>query len=181
MNPNALPDKIKEAGRFCCWRYEQRNDKQTKVPYHPITGERAKSNDPDSFTDFQEAVFALNNGSMDGLGIGMMNGVCAIDLDHCIDDSGTYSLIAREIVDLMHSYTERSPSGKGLHILFEAKDFAYDTQRYYIMNHAQGIEIYVAGVTNKAPAFHLQLYNRKGGTAYADKELRPPLGFLQCF
>ena len=149
MNPNALPDKIKEAGRFCCWRYEQRNDKQTKVPYHPITGERAKSNDPDSFTGFQEAVAALNNGSIDGLGIGMMNGVCAIDLDHCIDDSGTYSLIAREIVDLMHSYTERSPSGKGLHILFEAKNFAYDTQRYYIMNHAQGIEIYVAGVTNK--------------------------------
>lgn len=49
----------------------------------------------------------------------------------------------------MHSYTEYSPSGNGLHILFSAKDFQYDTKRFYIMNHQAGIEVYVAGATNK--------------------------------
>ena len=49
----------------------------------------------------------------------------------------------------MHSYTEYSPSGTGLHILFLAENYQYDTDRFYIMNHASGIEVYVAGVTNK--------------------------------
>lgn len=49
----------------------------------------------------------------------------------------------------MHSYTEYSPSGNGLHILFSAKGFQYDTKRFYIMNHQAGIKVYVAGATNK--------------------------------
>lgn len=49
----------------------------------------------------------------------------------------------------MHSYTELSPSGTGVHILFCAKDFQYDTGRYFIMNHEAGIEVYVAGATSK--------------------------------
>lgn len=49
----------------------------------------------------------------------------------------------------MHSYTEYSPSGNGLHILFRANCFQYDTKRFYIMNHQAGIEVYVAGTTNK--------------------------------
>ena len=49
----------------------------------------------------------------------------------------------------MHSYTEYSPSGNGLHILFSAKGFQYDTKRFYIMNHQAGIEAYVAGATSK--------------------------------
>ena len=54
----------------------------------------------------------------DGIGIGIFNGICAIDLDNCVSDSGYYTQTAAEIVALMHSYTEYSPSGNGLHILF---------------------------------------------------------------
>lgn len=49
----------------------------------------------------------------------------------------------------MHSYTERSPSGKGLHILFRAENFQYNTAQYYIMNHDAGIKVYVARATSK--------------------------------
>lgn len=49
------------------------------------------------------------------------------------------------MVTIMHGYTERSPSGKGIHIFFRANDFQFDAQAYYIMNHRLGMEIYIAG------------------------------------
>lgn len=33
----ALPAEILEAGRFCCWRYEEKDSRKTKVPYNPQT------------------------------------------------------------------------------------------------------------------------------------------------
>ena len=146
MNYEALPDDLKDHGRFCAWRYEDRNGRRTKVPYHPLTGEAARSNDPGSFVSFSEAVQA--NG-YDGIGIGIFNGLCAVDLDDCITDSGYIKQPASDIIHLMHSYTEVSPGGNGIHILFRADGFSYDTGRYYIMNHRSGIEVYVAGATNK--------------------------------
>ena len=106
----------------------------------------ARSNDISSFSDFVTAKSAIG---YDGIGIGIFNGICAIDLDDCVTDSGYYSGAASEIVSLMHSYTEYSPSGNGLHILFRADGFQYDTKRYYIMNHKAGLEVYVAGATKK--------------------------------
>ena len=142
----ALPDNLIKDGLFCCWRYEERNGRRTKVPYHPETGQGAKSNDPRSFVPFDTAMKATG---YDGIGIGIFNGICAIDLDGCVTDSGYYTETAAEIVHLMHSYTEFSPSGNGLHILFRADGFQYDAKRFYIMNHQAGIEVYVAGATNK--------------------------------
>ena len=144
---STIPKEITEKGLFCCWRYEERGGKQTKVPYNPRTGERAKSNDPQSFADYLTASCARHQ--YDGMGLGIFNGICAIDLDHCIDKDGNYSQTAAEIIAMMHSYTELSPSGNGVHILFRAEDFRYDTNRYYIMNRQAGIEVYVAGATNK--------------------------------
>lgn len=96
------------------------------MPYQPQTGLGAKSNDPSSFVPYKTAVQASG---YDGIGIGIFNGICAIDLDNCVSDSGYYTQTAAEIVALMHSYTEYSPSGTGLHILFSAKGFQYDTKR----------------------------------------------------
>ena len=146
MNSQVIPDKIKNTGLFCCWRYEERDGRKTKVPYNPCTGQMAKSNDKTSFADYKTAV---NANGYDGIGIGIFNGICAIDLDHCISETGELSDTAYEIVNLMHSYTEFSPSRKGLHILFYADGFVYDKSKFYIMNHKVGIEVYVAGVTNK--------------------------------
>ena len=37
-----LPAELKEECLFCCWRYEDRDGKRTKVPYNPKTGGRAQ-------------------------------------------------------------------------------------------------------------------------------------------
>ena len=141
-----FPEELRQRGRFCCWRYEDRNGGRTKVPYDPRTGQPARSNDLSSFVSYEQAVRAKG---YDGIGIGIFGSICAIDLDDCISETGQYSQAASDIVSLMHSYTELSPSGRGLHILFRADSFRYDTDRYYIMNHKAGIEVYVAGATKK--------------------------------
>ena len=145
MNEKGFPEILKQNGRFCCWRYEERDGRQTKVPYQPLTGARAKSNDKNGFASFREAKTAKG---YDGIGIGIFDGVCAVDLDHCLRD-GRLTETAAGIVRLMHSYTEISPSGEGVHILFRADGFRYDTSRYAIMNRKEGIEVYVAGATSK--------------------------------
>ncbi|MEI3413831.1 MAG: hypothetical protein V8Q88_01450 [Christensenellales bacterium] len=52
-------------------------------------------------------------------------------------------------IQLTHSYVEVSPSGMGVHILFAAPGFVYHMEAFYIMNRSLGIEVYVAGATNK--------------------------------
>ena len=40
-----------------------------------------------------------------------------------------------------------SPSGNGLHVLFCADNFQYDTKSYYIMNHKIHLGVCVSGAT----------------------------------
>jgi len=141
-----IPNELIRCGSFCYWKYENRNGKRTKVPYNPLTGEMAKSNDKSTFCSFEQL---RNDERYDGVGIGMFDGICAIDLDDCIDENGELSNLAMDVISIMNGYTEGSPSGKGIHIFFRVDGFVYDTGKYYIMNHKLGMEIYVAGATSK--------------------------------
>ena len=99
----ALPDSIIQNGLFCCWKYEERNGRKTKVPYQPETGLGAKSNDPSSFVPYKTAVQASG---YDGIGIGIFNGICAIDLDNCVSDSGYYTPVSYTHLDVYKRQAE---------------------------------------------------------------------------
>lgn len=115
-----------------------------------MTGGRAQSNNPETFATFEQAIFAKDMNGYEGVGIGIFGDICAIDIDHCIDDNtGAFSDMAMQIVKIMDSYTEVSPSGAGLRILFRAPGMQYDKEKYYINNQKIGLEIYAAGYTNK--------------------------------
>ena len=144
--PMNLPNELIQSGCFCYWKYENRSGKQTKVPYNPQTDEMTKSNDKNTFCRYE---LLKPDAPYTGVGIGIFDGICAIDLDHCITETGALNEIAKDVLAVMHSYTEKSPGGLGLHILFRANNFQYDTHRYYIMNRKIGMEIYVAGATSK--------------------------------
>ena len=106
-----LPYKLKSLNRFCCWRYEQRDGRKTKVPYDPVTGRRAKTDDPTTFQNYSTALAAIS--SYDGIGFLVGDQVCAIDLDDCFEENGSLKHVATTVVDSFNgSYTERSPSGK---------------------------------------------------------------------
>lgn len=154
-NFSNLPEQLKRQGLFCCWRYEQRQNKPTKVPYNPRTGGRAQSTNPATFAPFSQALWALGKSLEEpapysGIGVGVFGTLGAIDLDHCISDAGELSEMAADILETMQGYAEYSPSGKGLRILFAMPEgFTYDKARYYINNQKAGLEVYIAGCTNK--------------------------------
>ena len=105
-----LPAPVRETGLFCCWKYEERDGKQTKVPYNPVTGLRARSNDPATFAPL--SVAATASGPYDGLGVGIFNGLCAIDLDHCLEN-GCLNELATDVALTMNTYTEFPPAERG--------------------------------------------------------------------
>lgn len=141
-----IPQRLKDTAQFCCWQYETIKGKQTKVPYGPVTGHKARTNQPTTFTTFDGAIVALAN--YDGMGIRVANGIAGIDLDHCMKN-GTLLPWAREIVDKFHdTYIEISPSGAGIRIFcLVPEQFSYDTDVYYIKK--GDIEVYIPGFTNR--------------------------------
>ena len=144
MNYNNVPEILKQRGLWCVWR----RGEQGKIPFDPNTGYHAKSNDPNTFSDFLTAYNTYQNSGYDGLGIGIFGNIGAIDIDHCIVDK-KLSDMASDIIEIMGGYTETSPSREGIRIIFMIEGFSYDKVRYYINNHKKGLEIYIAKTTKK--------------------------------
>lgn len=116
-----IPQCLRQEVRWCLWRYEDRGgNKPTKVPYMP-SGRKAKSNDPFTWSNLGACRAALRNGDYCGVGFFTGNGWGGIDLDNCIDtETGEVSEYAAEMVRACRSYTEITPSGKGLRIFVKS-------------------------------------------------------------
>ena len=151
MQYDRIPQYLKDHARFCVWTYRTRDGKRTKIPYDPSTGRKARSNDQNTFASFQKAKTALDRrpGEYSGLGVGMFGDLIGVDIDHCIDKAGELSPLARDIVDKLGSYAERSPSGDGVHILCRARDLPYTKGQYLLNNRDLGLEVYPAGHTSR--------------------------------
>lgn len=144
-NYQNLPDELKQKGLFCLWRYERVGDRLSKIPYS-FSGKRARSTERGDFCGFDKALRISNRYS--GIGLGIFDGYSAVDIDHCVKN-GKLSEMALDIINTMNSYTEYSPSGEGVRIIFKASPFNYDKEKYYINNRKIGLEVYVSGCTNK--------------------------------
>jgi len=112
--------RMQELRQWVCWRYQERNGKLTKVPFSPLTGGKASSTDPSTWGTYSEAVEARRVYGYAGIGFVFTTGdpYCGVDLDGCVDpESGEVEPWAQELVDELDSYTEISPSGRGLHVI----------------------------------------------------------------
>lgn len=156
-NIDAIPEALRKGARFCVWRSEERDGKVTKVPYNPRTGGRAMTNVLSTFSDFDTAVMAYC-ASLEkptpylGLGVNIKGDMVVIDVDHCVDEDGEISDLAQDVLDIIGAaYVELSPSGTGLHIFGAApsSSFEFDKIRHYFKNSEIGLEVYVAGATNR--------------------------------
>ena len=133
-----LPQELKERGAFCLWKYEERDGSRTKVPYQ-TNGLCADSSNKVTFTDY--AIAVRHRAAYDGIGIGVFGDICAIDIDSCVEN-GVLSDMAKDIITRMNTYTEYSPSGTGMRILFKASLPAYDKDRYCINNRRIKLEVH---------------------------------------
>lgn len=142
---SAIPDEMKDYHQFVCWRYEERGEKKpAKVPYSPRTGRMASVTDPSTWCNYDEAVKAANAGiGYDGIGFVLTKNdpYAFIDLD---DTEGNAVNFARQLKvhQEFDSYSEKSPSGNGLHIIVKANIpdgrrrshiELYDDKRYMTM------------------------------------------------
>ena len=164
MTIETIPQEARERGLWCLWKYETVGERRTKVPYSPLGG-KANSANRATFTSFDKAAAAYQKGGYDGLGMGIFNGFCAVDIDHCIDNDAPggskLSGMAQDLIDTMDSYTEVSPSGTGIRILFKAKGFKFDRAKHYIKNSRLGLEVYIEGATNRYVTVTGMTWNNK--------------------
>ena len=116
-----VPAELKERKQWVVWRLIEKNGKPTKVPFQP-NGKSAKTNDPQSWTDFQSVCSAL--GDFDGIGFVFTadDPYTGVDVDNCIGEDGKIKDWAVPIVDNLKavSYAEVSPSGLGIKALTRA-------------------------------------------------------------
>lgn len=107
-----VPEELRALRRWVTWRSERRGTRMTKRP-------RQSATKPDAWLAASAACNRVACGEADGVGFVLGDGVVCVDLDDCIHDHGTLHEIARDAVAL-GSYVERSPSGRGLHVLIRA-------------------------------------------------------------
>lgn len=147
INLDKIPVELKELKQWVLWKYETRDGKKTKVPYQP-SGQRAESNNPATWSTYQDASAALSK--FDGLGIVFANGLAGMDLDQHFN-AGKPDEFAQAIVNRMSSYTEVTPSGSGLHVLFWG-----DLPPGGRHNHQMGLEMYSSGRYFTVTGCHLE-------------------------
>ena len=118
-----IPETMRERESWICWRTEDRDGDDTKVPVKPFDSGHpyAKTNDSATWGTFEQAAgFHMEPGTdTDGLGFVFHDDdlLMGVDLDDVRDpDTGDVEPWARDIIIQLDSYTEVSPSGTGYHV-----------------------------------------------------------------
>ncbi len=142
-NYNNIPEELRKLSQWCLWKYEDIGaEKPTKVPYNP-KGFHANVNDPNTWASFEEVFNIVSLAGYDGIGFIFSDNdpYSFIDLD---DTKGDAVKVEKQmnVYREFDSYSEISPSGKGLHIIIKGKISQgrkrsgieiYSSQRYATM------------------------------------------------
>ena len=152
-----IPEEMKKLPQWVC--------RKEKIPFNPVTGTPAKAGQPATWVSFEDVVNAFHGGSYDGIGFEFNNnGIVGIELYHVIADDGSLSAEAVEIVAMLDSYTEYSPSDKGLHIFVKADgDTKRDYQAIFYFLVIQMIQVSRNGTTRNAVFYEYYQKRLKDG------------------
>lgn len=144
-----IPLELRQYRQWVVWRYEMVRGRQTKVPFSPTTGHNADITNTSHWGTFAEAVNAFNTRMFTGIGFVFSDNDPYTGID--IDDKDTDPATPEErkahqkILEHFNSYTERSPGGRGYHIIIRGKIplpqtgrdarhvGVYSRQRYFTM------------------------------------------------
>lgn len=125
-----IPQEMRAYNQWIVWRLEDIGAKKpTKVPYSPRTGKHADVTDASTWSSYEDAVASLWGASYSGIGFVFTDKdpFTGIDLDDPYEqkEDGTFvhgnpetvMNTQKLIYEQFGSYTEYSPSGKGVHII----------------------------------------------------------------
>jgi primase-polymerase (primpol)-like protein len=117
-----VPRVLKPLAQWVCWSYVFRGEgiKPDKQPKNPHNLHNAGVHWPNTWSAFNQAYTTYLRHRSDGIaGIGFVltdDPFVAVDIDDCLsEDSITEP--AAEVIQTLQSYTEVSPSGRGIRIL----------------------------------------------------------------
>ena len=111
-----VPSLLKEIPRWLPWKYtpDPNRAKPRKIP-HQISGKWADTMRPEQWGTYDVAVQAHAMGGYSGLGFLLQAPVVGLDYDNCVVD-GQLTAFGLQKVQEANSYTEISPSGRGIRI-----------------------------------------------------------------
>lgn len=185
-----IPKELQTIPHWVVWRREkvEGRDKPTKIPYQ-INGRKAASTIPDTWANFSATVstYQAGHGKYDGIGFCLTEETpIGIDLDHCRCPAfpGTEIILpwAQEIIRKVDSYTEASPSGKGIRIFAKGEklpaggrkkgDFEiYESGRYLTVtgNHIVGTPKEIMSRPESVSAIHEEFFGTAKDKGAEDK------------
>lgn len=144
-----VPDAMKALKNWCVFRtkYNPETERQDKFVISPTDGKWAKTNDPDTWVDFETAIKYAEENDCAGLSFALDGkcGITCIDLDKSISKDGKLTESAEKLTqELAETYTETSVSGNGIHI-FVADDILRKTYKNRADLPDGEIEVYDSG------------------------------------
>lgn len=130
MDYSRIPKELKKLKQWVCtWD-------NSKIPMRVFERKAASSTAPETWGTFQQAKRAVETGFYDNLGfVFAENGIVGIDIDIGFEN-GLMTPICADIIKACNSYTEKSKSGRGVHI------FLRGNIPFAGRNNLKGIEIY---------------------------------------
>ncbi len=129
VNTDNIPEELKRRDQWVGWAWEQRDDKWTKVPINPRTGGKADPTNPQTWGTFTDALNAADRRKLPGIGyvFAKDDPFAGVDFDGARDPvTGDLEPEATAEVARLDTYTERSPTDRGLHAIVRADRFPHD-------------------------------------------------------
>jgi len=113
-----LPQELKQYNSWILWRLENKEGKLIKRPVSAITKRPIDITDNKNYCAFDVAVNAIDEYHRLGFALSDNDPFTFVDLD---DSKGDAEILKKQIdiSNWFDSYQERSPSGKGLHIIIK--------------------------------------------------------------
>lgn len=171
---DAIPPSMRAEQRWLLWNREVRGGRGTKVPYRAAEpSRRASSTDARTWSSFDRAIAAYEDGKADGIGFALGDGWFGTDHDHCVDGSGINEVV-RATLEALRTYAELSPSGTGVHTVGRgvlppgARRLGtlevYDTGRYFTVtgHRLPGAPDEVADCTSALASWHARVFGTSG-------------------
>lgn len=138
-----IPPELRKLAQWVCWQAGPPDErgKFDKVPVDVHSGRLASTTDPATWSTFDEALayYQAHGGQVAGLGFVFAEGggLVGVDVDDCLVGDQLDEL-GQEFTDTLHTYWERSPSGRGIKAIAQA-DIVLERNR------RGRVEVYNAG------------------------------------